>query len=141
MEIKITGTPEEIATLLRALGALEHPKPFDEAQDSSGTIPVARLRCMEASLPDFPRLDANLVSSIKLLCADRNLSLAELEQACGLGSRTIYRWDKSSPSVDKIQRVASFFGVSIDSLLSEQEEEVAEDKSAGSISALPSTEV
>lgn len=138
MEIKISGTPEEIAALVQTLGASEKPVSIGTPQIASGTIPVELLKRKEVSPLDVPFL---LAKKIKLLCAERNLSFADLEQACGLGSRTIYKWDKSSPSVDKIQRVASFFGVSIDSLLSEQEEEVAEDKSAGSIPALSSKEV
>lgn len=60
-----------------------------------------------------------MLKKIKKLCAERKESISDLERACGLGPRTVYRWDKVKPSVDKVAAVASHFGVSIDYLLSE----------------------
>lgn len=60
-----------------------------------------------------------MLNKIKKLCAERKESISDLERACGLGPRTVYRWDKVKPSVDKVAAVASHFGVSIDYLLSE----------------------
>ena len=58
-----------------------------------------------------------MLEKIKSLCQERGISLPELEKACGLGTRTIYRWDEVIPSVDKVKKVARYFGVTVDSLL------------------------
>ena len=61
-----------------------------------------------------------MLDTIKRLCSERGISLSELEKACGLGTRTLYRWDDCSPSVEKAKKVADYFGVSVDSLVSTQ---------------------
>ena len=57
-----------------------------------------------------------VVERIKALCADKKMSLQSLEAEAGLGINTIYKWDKASPSADKLKAVADYFGVSIDFL-------------------------
>lgn len=58
-----------------------------------------------------------MLDNIKELCKKKGISLSELERACGLAARTIYRWDESTPSVDKAKAVADYFGVPLDELL------------------------
>lgn len=53
------------------------------------------------------------------LCKQENISIARLEQETGLGNATIRNWKTSSPSVDKLKKVADFFNVTVDSLISE----------------------
>lgn len=65
-----------------------------------------------------------MLKKIKKLCAERKESISDLERACGLAQRTVYRWDKVKPSVDKVAAVAEHFGVSIDELL--RDDSVAE---------------
>lgn len=57
-----------------------------------------------------------MIAEIKELCKKRGISVNELEAEIGLGINTIYKWDKASPSADKLQRVADYFGVSLDFL-------------------------
>lgn len=47
----------------------------------------------------------------------KNMSLPQLEESLGFSAGLISKWEKSSPSVDKIAKVASFLGVSVDYLL------------------------
>lgn len=54
-----------------------------------------------------------MVERIKLSAAKQGLTLAQLEQRLGFGVRTIYRWDQSSPSVDKVLAVANLLHVSL----------------------------
>lgn len=61
----------------------------------------------------------SLVKNIKTLCERENIRLEQLSKELGWGENSIYRWDKNSPSVDKIQKVAERFKVTIDSLLAE----------------------
>lgn len=55
-----------------------------------------------------------MVDTIKQLCKNAGISLSVLEQELGLGKSTIYRWDTMPPAIDKVQRVADYFGVSTD---------------------------
>jgi transcriptional regulator with XRE-family HTH domain len=60
-----------------------------------------------------------IVDKIKALCKAEGVTIKAVEEICNLGNGTIKRWDKSSPSVDRIARVARFFRVTIDELIKE----------------------
>ena len=61
-----------------------------------------------------------MLQKIKELCRRRGVSIAELETACGLGPRTIYRWGEISPAVNKVKRVADYFDMTVDELIKEE---------------------
>lgn len=52
-----------------------------------------------------------LVERIKAIAARQGLTLSQLEQHLGFGVHTIYKWDKNSPSVEKVLAVANFLQV------------------------------
>ena len=59
-----------------------------------------------------------LYERIKELCCKKQITIARLEADLGFGNPSIKKWEKvSSPSVDKIIKVASYFDVSVDYLL------------------------
>lgn len=60
---------------------------------------------------------SSLVERIKMECNQRGMSIPDMEVQIGLTPKGIYRWDLSSPSVNKVKAVADFLGVSIDSLV------------------------
>lgn len=60
-----------------------------------------------------------IYENIVSLCKAKNISIAKLERETGLGNATIRTWETSSPSVDRLKKVADYLGVTIDSLLSE----------------------
>ena len=60
-----------------------------------------------------------LLKNIRLLCSKKPVSIAKLERETGIGNGTISRWDTSSPSVENVQKVAEYFGVTVDVLLSD----------------------
>ena len=63
-------------------------------------------------------MEPTLYERIKLLCEKRGISIAKLENELGFGNASISKWGKvSSPSVDKILKVAAYFNVSVDYLL------------------------
>lgn len=69
-------------------------------------------------------MDNNLYNRIKKLCVKHNITITKLESELGFGSSSIKKWEKtSSPSVDKIMKVANYFDVSIDYLLGRSEVE------------------
>ncbi|MGL5897244.1 MAG: helix-turn-helix domain-containing protein [Lactococcus lactis] len=59
----------------------------------------------------------DLYEKIKELAAQKNISIRQLEEKLGFANATLRRWNKNKPSVDKIQAVADYFGVTVDSLL------------------------
>jgi len=59
----------------------------------------------------------SLIENIKILCKEHNSSIPKLERGLGLGPGAIYKWDVSNPGVDKVQKVAEYFDMTIDSLV------------------------
>ena len=55
-----------------------------------------------------------LVSRIKEIGAARGFTLNAVEAGAGVGTNTIYKWDRSSPSAENLQKVASYLNVSVD---------------------------
>lgn len=59
----------------------------------------------------------SLLDRIKAICDARVTTLVGLERELGFGRGTIRNWDKNSPSIDKLQKVADFFNISTEYLL------------------------
>lgn len=59
-----------------------------------------------------------LYSRIIELCEKNEITITRLEKECGFSNATIKKWkDTSTPGIDKVQRIARYFGVSTDYLL------------------------
>ena len=74
-------------------------------------------------------MDGILYERIKKLCNKQGITITKLESDLGFGNSSIKKWEKiSSPSIDKIVKVASYFNVSTDYLLgrSDIESSIAE---------------
>ncbi|MEQ6353978.1 helix-turn-helix transcriptional regulator [Lysinibacillus sp. M3] len=54
---------------------------------------------------------------VKELCKGRGINVKSLEERLDIPNNTIYQWKRIAPSLDKIQKVADYFDVSIDYLL------------------------
>lgn len=67
-----------------------------------------------------------IVDRIRELCASRGMTLTGLETELGIGRGIIKRWEKSSPNMDNIQKVADYFHVSVDYLLGREETKKAQ---------------
>lgn len=61
-----------------------------------------------------------ILDNVKRLCRERGTSITELEKAVGIGTGSIYKWGKSSPSVNAAKLVADFFGVTVDEMLTDR---------------------
>lgn len=59
-----------------------------------------------------------LISNINYLCEKQRINISQLEKATETAANTIKRWATSVPGVDKVEKVALFFNVSIESLIS-----------------------
>lgn len=66
-------------------------------------------------------IQVDLYEKIKELAKQKHISIKQLEETLKMGNGTIRRWDKNSPSVEKVQQVADFFNVSIYYLLGKEE--------------------
>lgn len=55
------------------------------------------------------------------LCKEKGMTISELEKAVGLSNASIRKWETAVPRVDNVQKVATFFGVTVDALLSESD--------------------
>lgn len=65
----------------------------------------------------------NLFHNVKALAAQNDLKISELERRLGFSNGQIGKWNKSKPSIDKVQKVADYFDVSVDFLLGRDKEE------------------
>lgn len=61
-----------------------------------------------------------IYENIRYLCKTKNISIARLEKELSLGNGTIRNWNESSPSIDRVIKVADYFNVSLDYLLNRQ---------------------
>lgn len=63
-------------------------------------------------------MESILYNRIKELCSKKGISISKLESELGFSNSSIKKWERiSSPSIDKIVKVASYFDVSVDYLL------------------------
>lgn len=62
-----------------------------------------------------------LLDRIKQLCDAKGETLASLERKMDFGNGTIRRWCDTTPSGDKLVKIADYFHVSVDYLLGREE--------------------
>ncbi|WP_353462502.1 helix-turn-helix transcriptional regulator [Mammaliicoccus sciuri] len=68
----------------------------------------------------------NLYQTIRNLCSQKGITIAELERELGFSNAQIRRWHNGRyPSADRLQKVADYFDVSIDYLMGNQKEHYA----------------
>lgn len=61
-----------------------------------------------------------LLEKIKQLCEKNGTNIAKLERELGFGVGTIRKWNTVSPSVSNLKKVADYFHISIDELLTNE---------------------
>ena len=54
--------------------------------------------------------------NISSLCSKKGISIARLERETDIGNGTIRRWEKNSPTIDNLKKVADYFGHTVDEL-------------------------
>lgn len=62
-----------------------------------------------------------IADRIRSLCEANGMTINKLEKLLGIGRGNIARWDKHKPSVEKVQAVANYFGVSTEYILTGEE--------------------
>lgn len=58
-----------------------------------------------------------LKENVMRLIRESGLSIRKVERDLGFGYGTIAYWDEHTPSIDKVEKVANYFGVTVDYLL------------------------
>ncbi len=58
-----------------------------------------------------------LLDNIKLLCKEKGVSQRKMEQDIGISNGASSKWGSSSPSADVLQKLSSYFNVSINYLV------------------------
>lgn len=71
-----------------------------------------------------------ILDNVKRLCREHGTNITELEKAVGIGTGSIYKWGKSSPSVTAAKLVADFFDITVDELLTDQSAQDVDQPSA-----------
>lgn len=66
-----------------------------------------------------------VLRNIEDLCNKKGVSIARLEADSGIGNGTIKRWEKSTPTLRSLQKIATYFGVGIEDLLEDEENPVS----------------
>ena len=64
-----------------------------------------------------------IYDNIRLLCRDKGRKISELETELGFPRSSIAKWNENIPSVLKVKKVADYFGVTMEELLSQKEPE------------------
>lgn len=59
----------------------------------------------------------SILENIQSLCREHGISIPNLEKELGLGKGSMYRWNTNSPSIDKLQKVANYFKVTLDEII------------------------
>lgn len=61
---------------------------------------------------------------IKELAEKQKISIRRLEENLGFGNGTLNRWRTNTPGVDKLEKVADYFGVTTDYLLGREKKKL-----------------
>lgn len=74
----------------------------------------------------MPRTNPEIAASIRALAKARGITVKQTLQDCGINHNFLYDLEHSnaSPSVDKITRIAEYFGVSTAKLLDDVTEDL-----------------
>lgn len=58
-----------------------------------------------------------LFEKVNALCKNRKITIAKLERECAMGNGTVRGWKTSSPSVENLKKVANYFNITVDELI------------------------
>jgi len=73
----------------------------------------------------------NVVDRIKETAKRQSLTLLTVSARSGLGEKTIYQWNKHSPKLATLQKVADVLNVSVDYLLGNTDDMHSNTRNAG----------
>lgn len=62
-----------------------------------------------------------LYERIQKICDSNGITVSKLEKDLSFSNSTIRKWKNSSPSVENLKKVADYFGVTVDELITENQ--------------------
>ena len=67
-----------------------------------------------------------LYENVERLCKEKGITITKLEKDCGFGNATVRSWKDmhDTPRFTSMKKVADYFGVSIDMLMAEGDEDI-----------------
>lgn len=65
----------------------------------------------------------SLLENVQWLCKIHGTSIAKLEKHLEFGNGAVYKWGECSPSIEKVQKVARYFKVSLDFITGDRTQE------------------
>ena len=69
-----------------------------------------------------------LLDRVKMLCKKKGVSQGKKEKEIGISNGASSKWKSSSPSMEILQKLSSYFEVSVDYLMTGTDENVLSDK-------------
>lgn len=63
-----------------------------------------------------------LKDKVTSVAKEQNITVSKIEQDCGIARSSIDKWSRTSPSIDKVKKVADYLSVSVDWLCSDDAE-------------------
>lgn len=66
----------------------------------------------------------SIVSNLKKIAKEKNMTLKQIGKESGVGENSIYRWDKQSPNLATLTKVSDYLAIPVDFLLEEEKQEV-----------------
>lgn len=69
-------------------------------------------------------MSMSIITNIKKIASDRNLTIKQIGKESGVGENAIYRWDKQNPNLSSLKKVSDYLNVSVDELLESDKQEV-----------------
>lgn len=58
-----------------------------------------------------------IYQKILQLCKEKGTTKTEVEKVCGFSQNSLLKWEQSSPTIERVAKVADYFGVTIDYLV------------------------
>lgn len=62
-------------------------------------------------------MNISLKDAVYEIAHERGVSVRQMEKDLGWADRSVAKWDKNRPSIDKIEAVADYLSVSIDEMI------------------------
>lgn len=61
-----------------------------------------------------------LYNNVKRICEENGISVGKIEKDLQLSNGSICKWNENEPGIRKVQKVADYLGVSIETLLEDE---------------------
>ena len=78
-------------------------------------------------------VDMTVFDRIKKLADGQGVSVSKVATDLGFSENLFYQWKKASPKSDRLEKVADYFGVSVDYLLGRDEKSLSEENNGAAV--------